>query len=427
MDTKALNKRKADLLNQQESMLKRATEAKVAFSAVEDEQFNNLNKELDEINTNITRFQAIAKGKLEVGTPSSSAVITDPATKKFYALGGTRASDGRHVIGNGSALDSSKVDTKAFWHSLRSKQSFDQYCIQNAALGEGGTTADGSALVPIETDPSIPNLMIVECSARQLSKVITTEMNINIPYQSAKSVAAIKAESNNSSTNAFGTSVPQFATTELQAYMIGNSIYASWELLQDAKAASQFISEELARAITVEEEYLFVNGSGNSQPQGYLGNATTATGVDAGSGTATLAINPIFDTVSTLNARYYNNAKWLVNRQEFNRLLKKQVAASQYQTYVTWDANGDARLLGYPVLFSAEMPVYSASPSTTGAWLFGDFNAFAVIGDRGDSNIKIKVLDQVAALNGQTVILGYRRADQRIVLTEAVVELQTNG
>jgi len=177
----------------------------------------------------------------------------------------------------------------------------------------------------------------------------------------------------------------------------------------------------------VKEENYFVNGSGTSQPQGYLGNATTAAGADVTAGAATLGINPILDTIGTLNRSYYINAKWLVNRQEFNRLLKKQVASSQYQTYVTWDANGQARLLGYPVEFSAEMPVYVASPAVQGAWLFGDFASFAVIGDRGDSNIKIKVLDQVSALNGQTVILGYRRVDQRIILQEAVVQLNTNG
>jgi HK97 family phage major capsid protein len=77
--------------------------------------------------------------------------------------------------------------------------------------------------------------------------------------------------------------------------------------------------------------------------------------------------------------------------------------------------------------FSAEIPLYVASPATNGAVLFGDFASFAVIGDRGDSNIKIKVLDQVAALNGQTVIVGYRRVDQRVVLQEAVYQLNLNG
>jgi HK97 family phage major capsid protein len=418
MEITKLNKRKNEILDQQTAMLRAAAEAKVQLTEAQESEFTNLTKELDALNVTIARFDAIAKGKSEVGAPVNSIVTTTGDTKKFYAAGGYRTP---------TVLDAAKVDLKGFWQSLKSKQAFDSFCIKNAALGEGGTTADGSALVPVETDPSIPNLAMIECSARQLSRVITTEMNLNIPFQSAKTVAALKAESNNSGTNAFGTNVPQFETTLLSAYMVGDSVYASWELLEDAKAASAFITADLQRAIRTEEEYLFINGTGSSQPQGYLGNATTATGASITAGAATLGIDPILDTVASLNRAYYSNAKWLVNRQEAVRLYKAQVAASQFQTYFTFDANGNWRLLGFPMEFSAEMPVYSASPAVNGAWLFGDFNAFAVIGDRGDSNIRIKVLDQVAALNGQTVILGYRRTDQRVVLAEAVVELQTNG
>jgi HK97 family phage major capsid protein len=418
MNTEVLNKRKSEILDQQELMLKKATEAKVQLTETEEAQFKNLTAELDQINGNITRVSAIAKGRSEVGAPRQSAVISaDVAAKKFYAMGGYRAA---------TQLQPEYSDN--FWKALKSgKHGFEAFAFQNAALGEGGTAADGSALVPIETDPSIPNLAIVECSARKLSKVITTSMNLNLPYQSAKATAAIKAESNNSGTNAFATNVPQFATTELQAYVVGDSVYASWELLQDSKACADFLTGELGRIITVEEEYLFTNGSGSGQPQGYLGNGTTATGASISGGAATLGINPIIDTMGSLNAAYYNRAKWLVARPEFNRLLKAQIAASQYQTFVTFDPDGSARLFGYPVAFSAEMPTYISSPSTEGAWMFGDFNAFAVIGDRGDSNIRVKVLDQVAALNGQTVILGYRRTDQRVVLSEAVVQLNTNG
>ena len=431
MDSKLLNKRKNEILDQQTAMLQKATEAKVQLTEAEEATFTNLSKELDDINKNIVRFEAITKGKAEVGSPTSSAIITPTAAEKakFYAFGGTHKS-----YSLPTALDDDYAT--GFWNALKqgpnAKNALESFCyqhaqIKNAALGEGGTTADGSALVPIMTDPSIPNLAIVECSARGLSRVTTTEMDINVPYQSAKATAAIKAESNNSGTNAFGTSVPQFATTKLSAYMVGNSIYASWELLQDVKFASTFLTQELARVIRVEEEYLFTNGNGSGQPLGYLGNATTATGASITAGAATLGINPILDTMGSLNRAYYLNAKWFVNRQEFVRLIKAQVASSQFQTYVTWDPNGNARLLGYPVEFSGELPVYSSSPSVEGAWLFGDFAAFAVIGDRGDSNIRIKVLDQVAALNGQTIVLAYRRTDQRVVLQEAVMELLTNG
>jgi HK97 family phage major capsid protein len=418
MDKKILNTRKQEILNAQEVMLKKAHEAKVQLTDSENAQFENFTKELDQINITLKRVGDIEKGKAEVGAPNEAPVISNSTTAKFWAMGGYREA---------STLDVTNDYVKQFYSSLKDKSTFDRFMFSNASLGEGGSTAAGGALVPIRTDPSIPALQIEETTARSLSNVVTTDMDINLPYQAVKTAAALKAESNSGGTNAFPENDPTFATTKLASYVIGGKVTASWELLEDVKAASQFIPADLQRAIRAKEEFYFINGSGSGQPQGYLGNGTTAAGADVTAGAATLGINPLLDTVSTLNKAYYSGASWLVNRQEFNRLLKKQIAASQFQTFVTFDPNGDARLFGYPVAFSAEMPVFVASPAVSGAWMFGDFKTFAVIGDRGDSNIRVKVLDQVAALNGQTVILGYRRVDQRILLAESVVQLNTNA
>lgn len=420
MDRKKLNARKKDILAAQERMLKGAVENKLALSAADETAFTNMTSELDLINTNLARIAAIEKGQSEVAEPREAAIVIDQvAAPQYFAAGGYH---------NATHLAVTPEYVKGFWNSLRSKSEFDRFQLQNAALGEAGTTAAGGALVPIETDPTIPAMAIEETIARSLSRVITTEMDLKLPYQASKSVAAIKVESTSTGTNAFAANEPTFATTTLGSYVIGDSIYASWELLQDARAASDFVTQDLQRAIRVKEESYFVGGNGTTQPQGYLGNGTTAAGASVTAGAATLGINPIIDTMGTLNRAYYGNANWLVNRQEFNRLLKAQVAANQYQTFVTFDANGGARLFGYNVAFSAELPVYTtASPVTTGAWLFGDFKSFATIGDRGDSNIRIKVLDQIAALNGQSVVMGYRRTDQRILLPEAVVQLTTTA
>jgi HK97 family phage major capsid protein len=419
MDTKVLNARKKEILDAQEKMLKNAVESKVALSVADEAAFANFTNELDAINTNLTRYKAIEQGKAEVGAPREAAVVSEAKVSKIFAMGGYRTVT--------PLANATPEYVRGFWQSLKSKADHERFLIQNASLGESGSTAAGGALVPVETDPSIPALAIEETIARSLSRVITTEMNLNLPYQASLTTAALKAESNSGGTNAFATNAPTFATTTLSAYVVGDSVYASWELLQDAKAASDFITMDLQRSIRVKEENLFVNGSGSSQPEGYLGNGTTATGASITSGAATLGINPIIDTMGSLNRAWYNDASWLVNRQEFNRLLKSQIAANQFQTFVTFEPNGNARLFGYPVAFSAEMPVYVASPATSGAWMFGSFKAFATIGDRDDSNIRIKVLDQVAALNGQTVILGYRRTDQRILLAQAAVQLNTNG
>jgi HK97 family phage major capsid protein len=397
MDSKSLNLRKKEILNAQQAMLTKATAEKAQFTAAEEETFSNFTKELDTININLTRVANIDKGLLEVGQPTSQIVIPDfkaSATKKFN--------------------NCSPEYATAFWNALKSRD------FRNAALGEGGTAADGSYLVPSQTDPTIPNLAVIEASARKLSRVITTEMDIKLPYQSAKTVASAKAESTNSGANAFGTAVPSFLTTTLTAFMGGDSVAVSWELMQDVKALSQFLTADLNRAVYNYEENAFINGGGTTAPMGYLTNATPFA-------TEALTINNILDLVASVHAAYFANAHFLVNRAEFHRLYKAQIAASQFQTYITYDPSGAARLLGFPVNFSSAMPTYVLSPAVTGAVLFGDFNAGWVIGDRGDSNIYIKVLDQVAALNGQTIVMGYRRTDQRNVLQEAVALLTTNA
>jgi HK97 family phage major capsid protein len=418
MDTKVLNARKKEILDAQERLLKSAVENKVALTVADESAFANMTNELDQINANLARISAIEKGRAEVNTPVQNALITDPAqVRQFVAFGGN----------NKTKLNVSNDYVNGFWQSLRSKSEFDRFMISNAALCEGGSAAAGGALVPVETSGTIAAMAIEECSARSLSRVIETGMNLQLPYQAALTSASLKTESNSSGTNAFGQSSPGFNTTTLGAYMIGNYVPVSWELLQDSRAASQFVPFDIKRGITTREEALFISGTGTNQPQGYLGNGITASGTSITAGAATLGIDPILDLVSSIKQAYFGDAKFLVNRQEFNRLLKQQVALSQFQNFVTWDPSGAARLLGYPVAFSSEMPVYAASPATEGAWLFGSFSAFATIGDRGNSDILVKVLDQPEALNGQTLILGFRRADQRILIQEAVAQLNTNG
>jgi HK97 family phage major capsid protein len=197
-------------------------------------------------------------------------------------------------------------------------------------------------------------------------------------------------------------------------------VAVSWELLQDVEALATFVTEDLNRAVYNYEENKFIGGSGSGEPMGYLNGATAAN-------SAALGINGILDLTAALRQAYYGNAQFLMHRQTLVNLLKVQIAASQYQTFVTFEPNGQARLLGYPVNFSSQMPVYAASPAQIGAVLFGDFKAGWVIGDRGGSAIRAKVLDQVAALNGQTIVLGYRRTDQRCRIAESVQVMSVIG
>ncbi len=72
--------------------------------------------------------------------------------------------------------------------------------------------------------------------------------------------------------------------TTLTAYLAGDSIPVSWELMEDVKALSQFLTADLNRAVYNYEESMFINGTGTGQPLGYLNGATV-------SSTAALSIN----------------------------------------------------------------------------------------------------------------------------------------
>ena len=397
LNTQVLNQRKSELLASQEQMLDVAQKAKVKLTDDQELTFAAATAEIKDIDTSIARMATIAKGKAEVESPTSQVFIPNTDTGK---------KNGKRVL--------SAEYSKAFWEALKTRN------FTNAALGEGGTAADGSYLVPSQTDPTIPALAVIEASARKLSRVIPTEMDIKLPYQTVKTVAAAKSESTNSGTNAFATNVPNFGTTTLSAFMAGDSVYVSWELLQDVGALSAFVTADLNRAVFNYEEEYFVNGNGSGQPLGYINGAASAN-------SASLSIDAVLDLTGDLRQAYYDNAKFLAHRQTIIALYKAQIAASQFQQFITYDAQGNCRLLGFPVMFSSQMPVYSASPSVSGALLFGDFAAGWVIGDRGGSEIRAKVLDQVAALNGQTVILGYRRTDQRCVIQEAVQLMTITG
>jgi HK97 family phage major capsid protein len=395
MDATIHNSRKAELLTALEGMLNKAQDEKRGLNATEEDSYKTMDAEVKMIDLSLTRMAAIEKGKTQLSLPTSDIFVPTEAKNK-------------------NKLKLSAEYRDAFWKAIQTRN------FTNAALGEGGTAADGSFLVPSQFDPEIVALAPLEASARKLSLVIPTEMDIKFPVQTVRTVAAAKAETNNSATNAFATNVPQFSNVTLTAYMSGDSVAVSWELLQDVGALAAFVTADLDRAIYNYEESMFINGTGVGQPQGYLNGAQAAN-------TEALSIDGILDLIAALKEAYYANASFLANRQTLINLYKTQIASSQFQNFVTWDDTGAYRLLGFPVAFSSQMPTFAASPSTSGAVLFGDFRAGWVIGDRGGSAIRAKVLDQVAALNGQTIILGYRRTDQRCLLAEAVQVMTVTG
>jgi HK97 family phage major capsid protein len=390
-DLKILNQRKAELVNTQESMLNAAMEAKVKLTAVQEEQFKNASAELADIEVNLSRFAAIAAAKSQIGAPTSDIIVPTDAKS-----GDLRFSAEYH---------------DAFWNRFKTRS------FSNTANLNEGSNANGDYLVPIRVDGEIVPLAAYESSMRKLANCIPTTMDIKLPSQATRTVAAAKAESTNEDV-LFGGTAPTFGQVTLVSHMAGVQVPVSFELMQDVPALQAFLNADILRGIQNWEELNFISGVGDAtHPQGILTGATAFE-------SASLSIDSILDLEASLPAAYYNNASYLMNRKSAAALKKAQLAVNQFQSF--WTSVGPQDYLnGFPVFYSSQMPTYAASPAVSGAVAFGDFKTCATIGTRG--GISVRVLDQIQALSGCVVVLGYERVDQKIRVPEAVNVLSVNG
>jgi HK97 family phage major capsid protein len=266
-------------------------------------------------------------------------------------------------------------------------------------------------------------LALPDLGVRAVSKAIPTATDIKIPGQSTFGTAGIKAESGGSS-NLFPESDPALFQFTLSAFMMGLTSTVSWELLQDVALFQTFAVGDLINAVDINEDNFFVNGTGNGQPQGLVGNVGTGTGAAyAVESTGAYLLDSTIDVVGTLKGAYYANAGWLMSRATATAIRRAQIQANLFAPVWTCEGGRDY-LHGFPVAYSQAMPALPAA-TTAGVTpvLFGSFQDGYIIGDRGGAGTFIKILDQPLATAGQTVLLGYKRVDGRVRRSEAIQQI----
>lgn len=391
-----LNTRKSELIANQEKVLRNSLETKVKLTDAQESDYAAATAEIESIDKTVARMNALEKGKREVAAPTSDVFVPQPAK-------------------NTSAKKTFSAEYhKAFWSSIKDRN------FTNAALNEG-TTTEGGFTVPVVVLDQIVPLAPLESAMRKLALVLVTESDIKIPQQASRTVAAQKAESGDTFYS-FGGTNPSFGQVTLASFMNGVNVPVSLELASDVSALAPFVTMDMSRGISNWEEFKFINGSGTGEPEGVLDNGNATISEDL----STAGVDAVLDLTGQINPYYYAGASFLMNRLTGIQIAKAQLALNQFQTFWTREGTQDY-LLGYPVEYSYQMPAYSASPSTEGAILFGNFKSAVVIGDRHTSAITARVLTEVNALQGIVQFLGFRRSDQRIRLKEAYAQLDITG
>lgn len=341
-------------------------------------------------------------------------------TKMFDTKTGTLLVDGGRPFQKPAPVTFSEEYGTAFYQWIAKRGNLGSLSPEmSAALYEGSSPAGGYA-VPVIVDNVIVPLAPNEMAVRQLATVIPTVADLKIPIKSAHGTSAAKGEGDGTGANLFAGTDPTLTQKTLSAFMAGHVEDVSWELAQDVPAFQAFSLDDLIISQQQYEENKYINGTGTGQPEGIIGH------VDAGVSAATadgsgnlLSIDSTFDLMATLNAVYFPNASWLMQRAAGIELRKAQKQSNLFEPVFT-SVNGQDYLHGFPVQYSSYMPSVAAGNTPV---LFGDFKRAYVIGDRGGSGINIKILDQPKAKEGLIELLAYRRTDGRVRRSEAVKSL----
>ena len=254
--------------------------------------------------------------------------------------------------------------------------------------------ADGGYLVDPQTSDTIRSMLVSTSSLRSIANVVqidATSYDVLIDRSEVGSAWATEVAATSE------TATPQVERISIKLQELSAMPKASQRLLDDsAFDVEGWLAGKIATRFIRAEAAAFVNGDGVDKPKGILNppkvaNASwtwgnlgyVSTGAAADFAT-TNAVDCIINLIYALGAEYRANATFVMNSKTAGAVRKMKDADGRFMWSDGLAAEAPARLMGYPVLISEDMPDIAANAY---AIAFGDFNAGYTIAERPDLRI----------------------------------------
>lgn len=295
---------------------------------------------------------------------------------------------------------------------------FDDYAMETRALTKG-TASAGGYLVPTTTQAKIVERLKAFGGLAEQAETITTDSGETINWateddtaNTAEIVAEGAAAASAGADKVFGTAT--LGAYKYEATGTGNlPMKVSWELLEDSPISLEnHIADNFARRIARKFSVDICVGSGTGQPQGIVTPQTAFDEIAANSAGATYA--ELVGAVAALDSEYESNAKFLMNPATWWSMVANMVDDAgrpllQAQAQSGAGTEIQKQLLGHEVILDPGMPA------------IGDQAKYIVFGDLRQSYIIRRVngfhllrLNELYAVNGFVGFLGWARMDGRV-------------
>lgn len=352
------------------------------LTAEDDATYSKMEQHIADLGKEISRLERQEAMEAELSKP-----VTTPLTSK-------PSSDMQKASKTGRASDAYKAGMLT---ALRTNFRKVSDVLQE------GVDADGGYLVPEEYDRRLIKTLKDGNIMRHLGHTITTSGEHKINIAATEPAAAWIEEG-----GALQFSDASFSQILLDAHKLHVAIKITEELLYDnAFNLENYIIEEFGKALSNAEEDAFLNGTGVGQPLGLF--AATGGGQIAGTLTAALKADDLFDLVYALKRPYRKNAAFIMNDRTVAMVRKFKDSNGAYIWQPSYQAGEPDKILGYNV--------YTSEYAPENAIAFGDYSYYN-IGDRGTRSFK--QLTELFAGNGMIGYVAKERVDGKLILPEAV-------
>jgi len=374
-----LRDRRMNVWESAKELADRAAEENRAFSGEEQRQWDEMNSELDALDT---RIKSVLEGEQRAkdteeaydrvhGAPREQRQVQRVGNAGRGTVGGQQTAD---VSGPGS-----ENELRAFLRGEmgRSYTVMPQGYLDLRSLIKSvpGSGASGGYTVPTDFYNRLVTHLIEVSGVMQANPTVISTAGgetIQVPKTTSHFTASIVTEA-----STIGTSESQFGQTSLGAYKYGAMFQISRELLADEGVDLEgYLAMNAGRALGNAMGQHFVVGTGSGQPSGItLGSTGAVTGATGMSGapTADNLIDLFYSVISPYRAS--RSCAWLMADTTVGKVRKLKDTTGQYLWQPSLQVGSPDTFLGKAVYVD---PYVAAAATGAKSVLFGDFSQYFV-------------------------------------------------
>jgi HK97 family phage major capsid protein len=409
-------KERQKLIVANRAMIDTAEEAKRAFTAEEEEQYNKRDGDIDKLEAEIQRLQKQLDRERELGEKEESENRGNEERGEKRTL--AQALQDRSIVNIRDTEEYRNAFGLWLAHGREASLTADEFRAMQADSDIGGGYLVAPQQMVMELLKEVDDIAVIRQYAR--THQLTKAASLGVPTLDKDAddwdwTAELKTGSE--------TEI-EFSKRELRPHPLAKRVKISNTLLRKAAMGpEQIVRERLAYKLGITQEKAYMTGDGVQKPLGVF--TASADGIstdrDVSTGNTGTEIMPdgLIEAKYTLKQAYWSRARWIFHRDALKQIRKMKDGNGQYIWQPGISGGAPDRILELPYTASEFAPNTFSSGLYVG--ILGDFRYYWIV-DALD--MAIQRLVELYAETNQTGFIGRYEGDGMPVLEEAFVRVK---